>query len=74
MRILLIAAPIYLSLCLAGQAWGADTFTAADTSVSAGDAAAKHAKRTACLRQAKAQKLIGSERTTFIKRCMASPS
>ena len=73
MRLLISAAPFYLSLCLAGHAFGADTPAAADTSVSAGDAAAKHAKRTACLRQAKSQKLIGAERTAFIKRCMESP-
>ena len=73
MRLLRSTAPFCLILCLAGHASGADTPPAADTSVAAGDAAAKHARRTACLRQAKSQRLIGAERTAFIKRCMESP-
>jgi hypothetical protein len=35
--------------------------------------AAKHAKRTACLKEAKAKKLVGPEKTSFIKSCMAAP-
>ena len=38
-----------------------------------GDAAAKHAKRTACLKDAKAKKLVGAEKTSFLKTCMAAP-
>ena len=38
-----------------------------------GDAAAKHAKRTACLKDAKAKKLVGAEKTTYLKNCMAEP-
>ena len=34
------------------------------------EAAAKHAKRTLCLKQARAKKLIGEQRTAFIKDCM----
>ncbi len=37
------------------------------------EAAAKHAKRTACLKTAKAKKLVGPQRTAFIKDCMAAP-
>jgi hypothetical protein len=36
------------------------------------DAAAKHAKRTACLKDAKAKKLVGAEKTAFLKNCIAA--
>jgi hypothetical protein len=36
------------------------------------DAAAKHAKRTACLKGAKAKKLVGGEKTAYIKNCVAA--
>jgi hypothetical protein len=36
------------------------------------DAAAKHAKRTACLKDAKNKKLVGTERTEFLKNCIAA--
>jgi psiF repeat len=39
----------------------------------AGDAAAKHVKRTACLKEAKTKKLIGAEKTAFLKSCIESP-
>jgi psiF repeat len=39
----------------------------------ADDAAAKHAKRTACLAQAKAQKLVGAEKTAYLKSCIDAP-
>jgi hypothetical protein len=38
-----------------------------------GDAAAKHAKRTACLKDAKTKKLVGADKTSFLKSCMAAP-
>jgi len=37
------------------------------------DAAAKHAKRTACLKAAKTKKLVGAEKTSYIKNCVAAP-
>lgn len=37
------------------------------------DAAAKHAKRTACLKDAKTKKLVGAEKTSFLKTCIAAP-
>ena len=37
------------------------------------DAAAKHARRAACLKEAKAKKLVGAEKTSFVKTCMAAP-
>jgi hypothetical protein len=39
----------------------------------AGDAAAKHAKRTACLKDAKSKKLVGAEKNAFVKNCIAAP-
>jgi hypothetical protein len=37
-----------------------------------GDAAAKHAKRTACLKDAKTKKLVGADKTAFLKTCIAA--
>jgi hypothetical protein len=37
-----------------------------------GDAAAKHAKRTACLKDAKTNKLVGAEKAAFLKNCIAA--
>lgn len=39
----------------------------------ANDAAAKHAKRTDCLKEAKTRKLVGAEKTGFLKSCMDAP-
>jgi len=39
----------------------------------AGDAAAKHVQRTACLKEAKTKKLIGAEKTAFLKSCIEAP-
>jgi hypothetical protein len=39
----------------------------------ANDDAAKHAKRTACLKDAKSRKLIGADKTDFLKSCMEAP-
>jgi hypothetical protein len=47
--------------------------TAGTTHPADGDAAAKHAKRTACLKNAKAKKLVGAQKTAFIKECVAAP-
>jgi hypothetical protein len=38
-----------------------------------GDAAAKHAKRTECLREAKTKKLVGAEKTAFLRSCIETP-
>ncbi len=35
--------------------------------------AARHAKRTECLKQAKAKKLVGEDRTAYVKACLAAP-
>ncbi|HEX3603980.1 MAG TPA: PsiF family protein [Steroidobacteraceae bacterium] len=39
----------------------------------ANEAAARHAKRTACLKEARTHKLVGADRTAFIKRCIDAP-
>jgi hypothetical protein len=43
------------------------------TLAASGDAAAKHAKRTACLKDAKVRKLVGADKTAFLKSCIAAP-
>ncbi len=42
-------------------------------SASADAAAARHAKRTECLKQAKLKKLVGAQKTAFVKECVANP-
>jgi hypothetical protein len=37
------------------------------------DAAAKHAKRTACLQESKTRKLVGADKTAFLKTCIGAP-
>lgn len=37
------------------------------------DAAVKHAKRMACLKDAKAKKLVGAQKAAFLKQCVAAP-
>lgn len=43
------------------------------TGTSADDAAAKHAKRTACLKSAKEKKLVGAQKSAFVKDCVGTP-
>ena len=38
------------------------------------DAAEKHVKRTACLKDAKSKKLVGAQKTAYVKDCMAANS
>jgi hypothetical protein len=47
--------------------------TAPSPGSAASDAAAKHVKRTACLKEAKTKKLIGAEKTAFLKSCIEAP-
>jgi hypothetical protein len=71
-----------VSLSLVGMAEGFSDAPAASPSPAAsavaapasGDAAAKHAKRTACLKDAKTKKLVGADKTSFLKSCIAAPS
>jgi hypothetical protein len=37
------------------------------------DAADRHAKRTACIKDAKTKKLLGPDKTAYIKNCAATP-
>ncbi len=66
------------SLSIAGET-GGDAAASAPTANGAGanDAgssdAARHAKRTECLKQAKAKKLVGEDRAAYIKACLAAP-
>ena len=77
MRLALAATALCLSfLVLAAlpatpQASAPET-TSPSTQV-ANDAAARHAKRTSCLKEAKARKLIGTEKTAFLKHCIDAP-
>jgi hypothetical protein len=43
----------------------------AASAASSNDAAARHARRTACLQKAKTKKLIGADKTQFLKTCNA---
>ena len=69
------------SLSLAVETGGDATASAAsaptENGAGANDAgssdAARHAKRTECLKQAKAKKLVGEDRAAYIKACLAAP-
>jgi hypothetical protein len=37
------------------------------------DAAEKHARRTACLKDARAKRLVGAQRASFVKNCVENP-
>jgi len=50
----------------------AKTAPAPSSAPPSGDAAAKHAKRTACLKDAKTKKLVGADKTEFLKNCIAA--
>jgi hypothetical protein len=49
----------------------AKTAPAPSSAPPSGDAAAKHAKRTVCLKDAKTKKLMGADKTAFLKSCIA---
>jgi hypothetical protein len=82
MRLAFAASALCLSalglslLTLAGEPVSQTPTTAATASSpapAAGDAAAKHVKRTACLKEAKTKKLIGADKTAFLKSCIEAP-
>ncbi len=68
-------------LCLGLLAWAMQPAMSQSTvpaapvadTASAGqsDAPEKHAKRTACLKQAKLKKLVGAQKTAYLKDCRA---
>jgi hypothetical protein len=63
-----------LALCAlqpAESQWSTSTPDASASS-NPSEAAEKHAKRTACLKEAKAEKLVGARKTAYVKDCMTS--
>ncbi len=78
MRFAFIAAASCLGLLLWAAQPAASQSAApivADDTAAAGnqsDAADKHAKRTACLKDAKTKKLVGAQKTAFLKDCMSA--
>lgn len=57
-----------------GPSAAAPTTNPAPSGASAGsDDAAKHAKRTNCLKEAKAKKLVGAQKASFVKDCLGTP-
>jgi hypothetical protein len=77
MRLALAASALCLSFLVlaalpATPQAGAPAATAPSAQV-ANDAAARHAKRTSCLREARSRKLIGAEKTAFLKNCIDAP-
>jgi psiF repeat len=78
MRLAFAAGAVCLSLVgIAGQPEppkAPDTATVASTGATPNEDAARHAKRTACLKDAKSRKLIGADRSAFLKDCIAAPA
>jgi hypothetical protein len=44
----------------------------AEAAGNASDAAEKHTRRTACLKDAKSKKLVGAQKTAFLKDCIST--
>jgi hypothetical protein len=69
-------------LCLGLLAWAMQPAVSQSTSPATqlvdssnagqSDAPEKHAKRTACLKEAKLKKLVGAQKTAYLKDCMAA--
>jgi hypothetical protein len=78
MRLAFAAGAVCLSLVgIAGQPEppkAGDATTIAAAAVAGNADAAKHAKRTACLKDAKSKKLIGADRSAFLRNCLAAPT
>jgi hypothetical protein len=75
LRLTVIAACLGLGLSLSGVARMAEADLGVPTVPPApppvNDAAAKHAKRTACLKDAQIKKLVGAVRDQYVKNCVA---
>jgi hypothetical protein len=71
MRLGLAASALCLSLLVIARP-ATSQIPASSTSPppAAGDAAVRHAKRTACLKESRARKLVGAEKTAFLKKCI----
>jgi hypothetical protein len=75
MRLAFAAGAVCLSLVgIASQPEPPKTSDAATIASAGNEDAAKHVRRTACLKDAKNKKLLGPDRTAFLKDCMAAPS
>jgi hypothetical protein len=75
MRTMLPTVTVFVSLAaLAALTIASDNLLAADNDPSPSDnqAAAKHAKLTACLKEAKARRLVGEQKSVFVKECVAA--
>jgi hypothetical protein len=78
-----VALLIAVSTLAGGRSWAASQLpatvpppAAAPTGSAAtadNEAAARHAKRTACINQARAKKLVGAQKTAYIKGCIGAP-
>jgi hypothetical protein len=66
------ASSLCLLLCTMQPAASQSATASADVPAasSSSDAAEKHAKRTACLKEAKTRKLVGAQRNAFVKDCI----
>jgi hypothetical protein len=79
MRLALAATALCLSFLVlaalpATPQASAPAATAPTATQVANEAAARHAKRTNCLKEAKVRKLIGAEKTAFLKSCIDAPA
>ena len=76
MRLVFAASALCLSLLVIAPPATSQTPTASSSAPpsapAAADAAVKHAKRTACLKESKARKLVGAEKTAYLKNCIDS--
>ena len=75
MRLAFAAGAVCLSLVgIASQPAPPKAPETATVAAAGSEDAAKHAKRTACLKEAKSKKLIGADRSAFLKDCIGTPS
>jgi hypothetical protein len=75
MRLVIITVIVGIGLALgAGRPAAAQSAApaSAEAAGNASDAAEKHAKRTACLKDAKSKKLVGPQKTAFLRDCMST--
>ena len=79
MRFLVAAFVLSLASWAIAGGTGADVTASAPSAPGAGPTdtgssdAARHAKRTECLRQAKAKKLVGADKNAYVKTCLSAP-
>lgn len=76
MRFSAVAAAVWLSLSAVTEIYAATPTSqsaAAPAASPSNDAAARHTKRTVCLKEAKAKKLVGPDKASFLKNCISAP-